>query len=181
MQELKSKQDVKVFILHLMDNITQPLTLTEINEMAMQDDFIRALDFAECFSELVDTENIAVEDESSEGEPRYVITDRGHQVVLALMSTLSGFVRAKSLKSAMRYLSFTQRGAEVESVVVNEGKKSRLKCSVKEEGERVFTLEIALDNEYQLELMRHGFDQDPERIYKAVLAILSGETGYLGI
>lgn len=180
MQELKSKQDVKVFILHLLDNISQPLTLTEINEMAMQDDFIRALDFAECFSELIDTDNIKAMDEG-DGEEKYIITDRGHQVVLALKSTLSGFVRAKSLKSAMRYLSFTKRGAEVESVVTNEGKKSRLNCKVKEKGETVFSLEIALDNEYQLELMRHGFDQDPERIYKAVLAILSGETGYLGI
>ena len=180
MQELKSKQDVKVFILHLMDNISDPLTLTEINEMAMQDDFIRAIDFAECFSELIDTDNIALI-ENQDDETRYVITDRGHQVVLALKSTLSGFVRAKSLKSAMRYLSFTKRGAEVESVVTNEGKKSRLSCRIKESGEEIFTLELSLDNEYQLELMRHGFEQDPERIYKAVLAILSGETGYLGI
>lgn len=179
MQELKSKQDVKVFILHLLDNIAQPLTFTEINEIVMQDDFIRALDFAECFSELVDTENIAVIE--GDGETKYKITDRGHQVVLGLKSTLSGFIRAKSLKSAMRYLSFTQRGAEVESVVINEGKKSRLCCKVKEEGETVFSLEVALDNEYQLEIMRHGFDQDPERIYKAILAILSCETGYLGI
>ena len=180
MQELKSKQDVKVFILHLMDNIAHPLTLTEINEMAMQDDFIRALDFAECFSELIDTDNIKMIEEVN-GETKYVITDRGHQVVLALKSTLSGFVRAKSLKSAMRYLSFTKRGAELESIVTNEGKKSRLNCKVKENGETVFSLEIALDNEYQLEIMRHSFEQDPETIYKAVLAILSGETGYLGI
>ena len=179
MQELKSKQDVKVFILHLLDNITQPLTFTQINEIVMQDDFIRALDFAECFSELIDTENIACDDDN--GETIYKITDRGHQVVLALKNTLSGFVRAKSLKSAMRYLSFTQRGAEVESVIINEGKKSRLCCKVKESGETIFSLEVSLDNEYQLEIMRHSFDQDPERIYKAMLAILSCETGYLGI
>ena len=66
----------------------------------------------------------------------------------------------------MRYLSFTKRGAEVESVVTNEGKKSRLSCRIKESGEEIFTLELSLDNEYQLELMRHGFEQDPERIYK---------------
>lgn len=179
MQELKSKQDVKVFILHLMDNISQPLTLTEINEMAMQDDFIRALDFAECFSELIDTENISVIE--GEDEALYAITDRGHQVVMALKNTLSGFVRGKSLKSAMRYLSFAQRGAELETSIINEGKKSRLRCKVNEDGDDVFSIEVSLDNEYQLEIMRHNFEQDPERIYKAVLAILSGETGYLGI
>ena len=180
MQELKSKQDVKVFILHLMDNVSTPLTLTQINEMAMQDDFIRALDFAECFSELNVRENIA-EIPCDDGEEKYTITDRGHQVSETLKNTLSGFVRAKSLKSAMRYLSFTGRGAEVESSVINEGKKSRLTCKIREEGETVFSVEIALDNEYQLEIMRHEFEQDPERIYKAMMAILSKETGYLGI
>ena len=179
MQALKSKQDVKVFILHLMDNVKRPLSFTEINEMAMQDDFVRALDFAECFSELLDTENIVCREVG--GEQKYIISERGHQVVTTLKNTLSGFIRSQSLKSAMRYLSFSQRGAEMESFITNEGKKSKLTCRISEEGEELFSLSMSLDNEYQLELMRHTFEQDPERIYKALLAILTGETAYLGI
>ena len=42
-------------------------------------------------------------------------------------------------------------------------------------------LNFMLENDYQLQLMKHNFEQDPERVYKAFMSILTGDTGYLGI
>jgi hypothetical protein len=52
---------------------------------------------------------------------------------------------------------------------------------IKENGEEIFSFSFMLENDYQLQLMKHNFEQDPERVYKAFMSILTGDTGYLGI
>ena len=181
MQELRTKEDIKVFILYLLENVGMPLELEDINDMARQDDFVRSIDFMECFMELVDLDNISI-DKTDDGEvPKYKITPQGSAVVDALKDNLSGYIRARSVKSAMRYLSFKKRGATLESHIENDGENTRFVGRIKEDGEEIFSFSFMLDNDYQLQLMKHNFEQDPERVYKAFMSILTGDTGYLGI
>ncbi len=181
MQELRTKDDIKIFILYLLDNVGMPLELEDINDMARQDDFVRSIDFMECFMELVDLENIAMTKTDDGETPKYAITPRGVSVVAALKDNLSGYIRARSVKSAMRYLSFKKRGATLESRIENDGENTHFIGKIKENGEEIFSFSFMMENDYQLQLMKHNFEQDPERVYKAFMSILTGDTGYLGI
>ncbi len=181
MQELRTKEDIKIFILYLLDNVKMPLELSEINDMARQDDFVSGIDFMECFMELIDVENITMCKTEDGEEPKYEISAKGSSVVSVLKDNLSGYIRARSVKSAMRYLSFKKRGAVLESRIDNDGKNTRLVGVIKEGGEEVFSFSFLMENDYQLQLMKHNFEEDPERVYKAFMSILTGDTGYLGI
>lgn len=181
MQELRTKEDIKIFILYLLDNVGMALELEDINDMARQDDFVKSIDFMECFMELVDLDNIAMIKSDDGEEPKYEITQKGSSVVAALKDNLSGYVRARSVKSAMRYLSFKQRGATLESRIENDGENTKLVGIIKEDGNEIFTFSFMMENDYQLQLMKHNFEEDPERVYKAFMSILTGDTGYLGI
>ncbi len=179
MQELRNKEDIKVFILYLLDNIGMPLNLTRINDIAMQDDFVRGIDFMECFMELVDNGSISM-DTSSE-EPLYSITHKGSEASRTLKDNLSGYVRARSVKSALKYLSFEKKGASIESRVENIGDKKLLVGKITEKGSEVFSFSFALENDYHLQLMKYNFEEDPERVYKAFMAILMGDSKSFGI
>jgi hypothetical protein len=181
MQELKTKEDIKIFILYLLENVGMPLELEDINDMARQDDFVKSIDFMECFMELIDLENIAMTKTNDTQVPKYEITPKGSAVVEVLKDNLSGYVRARSVKSAMRYLSFKNRGATLESRIENDGENTKLVGVIKEDGNEIFSFSFMLENDYQLQLMKHNFEEDPERIYKAFMSILTGDTGYLGI
>ena len=56
MEELKltGKNDIKIFILFLLDSIGYPLSRSDIEEICVSDNFVSYFDFAECFVELVD-------------------------------------------------------------------------------------------------------------------------------
>ena len=44
-----SKNNVKIFVLYLMENINYPLDFVTINDIIMQTDYVMYLDFAESF------------------------------------------------------------------------------------------------------------------------------------
>lgn len=175
---LKDKNDIKIFILYLMRNIGYPLDFANINDIVVQDGYVNYFDFAECFAELLDMGNI--EEVKVDGEDRYIITDRGIHVADNLESNLLSTLREKSLKSALRLLSFKKRGANIRCEVEPGGEgKFVLRCEISEGKEQLMQLRVLLDSPNQMEKMRYNFNDRPETVYRGVLALLSGEVNYL--
>ena len=181
--KLKNKTDIKIFILYLLSNVGYPLHYAEINDISVQDNFVGSIEFAECFSELLETGNVEECEPDPEIEndlPRYRITQQGLSVASALESDILGFIRTKSLKSALRYLSFSRKGCYVHTKVTQRPDgKFDLKCSVAEPDSPTMELSVTVDNRYQLNRMRHHFEENPETVYRSILALLSGEADYL--
>ncbi|MBO5273072.1 MAG: DUF4364 family protein [Clostridia bacterium] len=178
--KLKKKDDVKIFILYLMRNVGYPMDFATLNDMVLQDEFVDYFSFAECFGELVDVGNIEQRGISDEGTKLYVITERGNTVAETLESNIMGYIRDRSLKSAMRMLNFKLRGSEIkcESTPREDGRYD-LKCTIIEDRKTTMELNIVIDNPYTLERMKLNFDNRPEVVYRGILALLSGEMNYI--
>ena len=101
---LKDKNDIKIFILYLMRNVGYPLEYENLNDIVIQDGVVGYFDFVECFGELLDTGN--VREIKGENGDLYEITEQGKHVSDSLEGNLLGLIRDKSLKSALRLLSF---------------------------------------------------------------------------
>lgn len=191
---LKEKNDIKIFILYLLKNLKYPLDFNTISDIVVQDEFVSYFDFAECFAELLDTETIElirVGDEITEptigenGRPEnkseyFQITEKGIVVVEQLQSNLLGVIKEKSLKSAMRLLSFKQRGADVKCThSPREDGKYDLHCEIIENYETVLEVNLVVESEELLYKMVANFSEHPEVAYRGVLSILSGDINYL--
>ena len=179
--KLNNKTDIKIFILYLLSNVGYPLSYDQIHDISVQDNFVASMEFTECFSELLDTGNVEkIEATDGEGGTTYRITAQGNSVAAALQSDILGFIRTKSLKSALRYLSFSRKGLFVQTEAVQRPDgRFDLKCSVAEPDNPTMELSIMVDNRYQLNRMRHHFEENPETVYRSILALLSGEADYL--
>ena len=175
---LKDKNDIKIFILFLLRNIGYPLDFDNINDIVVQDGIVGYFDFADCFAELLDTGNIA--EEKSEDGCVYRITDQGIHVADNLQSNILMAIRERSLKSALRLLSFKKKGSRIkhESQPLENG-GYRLTCSIIEERDEIMKVSVFLDNKSQLDKMEYNFENNPEVVYRGVLALLSGEINYL--
>lgn len=191
---LKEKNDIKIFILYLLKNLNYPLDFNTISDIVVQDEFVSYFDFAECFAELLDTETIEMLRISEEivepsigenGRPEnkseyFKITEKGIVVVEQLQSNLLGIIKEKSLKSAMRLLSFKQRGADLKCThALREDGKYDLHCEVIENFEPVLQINLVVENEDLLHKMIENFNEHPEVAYRGVLAVLSGDINYL--
>lgn len=175
---LKDKNDIKIFILYLLWHVHYPLDFSTVNDIVVQDGVVGYFDFAECFAELLETGNIA--EETRDGTCLYRITEQGIRVAENLQSKLLVTIREKSLKSAMRLLSFRKRGSKVSCSSEDLGDGTyQFHCSITEEGRTAMELSLHVDTPQLLSLMKYNFNDRPEVIYRGILAILSGEVNYL--
>lgn len=176
---LRDKNDIKIFILYLMRNIGYPLDFGNINDIVVQDGLVRYFDFAECFAELLETGNVA-EEKDENGECLYSVTPQGREVADSLQSDLLMMIRERSLKSAMRLLSFKKRGAQIKysSRPVPNG-TYELNCRIIENKEEILNITMNVENKKLLDRMEHNFETRPEVVYRGLLAVFSGEVNYL--
>jgi hypothetical protein len=175
---LYAEDEIKLFILYLMYHIGRPLEYDDINDIVMQDGFVGGIDFADCFADLLERGNVS--EHTEEGKLLYQVSDQGVQVLESLQGDLMNYVKTRGLRSAMRLLDFRKRGAKVETFFEPRSDGCYdLTCAIRDGGQLSLELKLVVENSAQLELMRYQFRENPEQIYKGVLALLTGEIGYL--
>ena len=173
-----SKQNVKIFVLYLMENINYPLDFVTLNDIVMQTDYVMYLDFAEAFHEMLDGE--LLEKLEVDGEELYVITEKGRCVARELKSDLLPSVLDRSLSAALRYLNFQKRGIVAKCTVEQtEDQRYAVHCSFTEQGICIFSQTLVVDTLNRAERMKNNFYERPEAIYRGVLALMAGNVNYL--
>lgn len=177
---LKDKNDIKIFILYLLKNVGYALDFPNINDIVVQDGIVNYFDFAECFAELIDAGNICEQTPADGSETLYSLTEQGMKVCESLQSDLMPMIREKSLKSALRLLSFKKRGSISKcSISTLPDGKYIFSCKVIEEHKEILDLSLVVDNKKMLDKMMYNFDQRPETVYKGLISVLTGEINYL--
>ena len=176
--QLRDKNDIKIFILFLLNNINQPMEFTDINDIVVQDGLVGPIEFAECFAELLDSGNVL--EIVEKGTAYYIISDKGITVAENLSSELLGFIKNKSLKSALRLISFKNGGNHIESTFKSraDGKFDFI-CRIMKKTDVILEVKLLVENEKQLELMKYNFNDRPEVVYRGVMALLTGEIDFL--
>ena len=198
--QLKKDDEIKIFILYLLDKIGYPLDYPSIGSIMMQDGIVNFFDFAQCFFALVDAGHIREivvdknektdgddsfdsDDDETEYEPSttvlYEVTDTGRHVARVLSDSLMVSVREKSYRSALRHLSFERQGAYVDHSYRPDGDGFLVKCSIKDHNGVVMDLTVRADSEYQLKRMLNNYSERPEVVFRGVVALLSGDVNYL--
>ncbi|MDD6798838.1 MAG: DUF4364 family protein [Firmicutes bacterium] len=176
--QLRDKNDIKLFILYLMRHVGYPLNFQEVSDIVIQDGIVGYFNFQECFAELLDAGT--VEELKIDGEPYYSITPRGIHVADNLDSPSLNLIKERSLKSALRIISFKRRGDEIRCTYEElPGDRYIVNCIVIENREELLNVKLLLESKLQLEKIRINFNDKPEIIYRGILSLLSGEVNYL--
>ena len=124
---LREPDQVKVFILYLMDKIGYPLNYTDVGTIIIRDGLVDYFNFVENFRTLLENKHIqgvradgTIVDPDEDFHPDddsilYEITKKGKIVAEGLADDLlMAAVREKSYVSAMRHLSLEKRGAVID-------------------------------------------------------------------
>ena len=173
-----SMQNVKIFVLYLMENINYPLDFVTINDIVMQTDYVMYLDFAVAFNEMLDGDLIAKIEE--DGEEKYFVTEKGRYVARELNSDLLSSILDQSLARALRYLNFKKRGIVPKCTVAKtDDGRYNVVCSFTEKKVCIFEQTLTVDTLDRATRMKNNFYERPEAIYRGVLALMAGDVNYL--
>ncbi len=175
---LINKTEIKLYILYVMKHIGYPIAYDKLNDTVTADGAVNYFGFAECFSELLETANIAVKD--SEGKEGFVITEQGINVVDTLIDSLPSIVRRTALAAATRLTSFEKRGAAIDQQITElDDGKYLFTFRVTEYNKETFSLSVTLETREQLNTIKYNLEKDPNGVYKCIMALLSGQANYL--
>lgn len=188
---LHDKNEIKIFILFLLDKIGYPLDYNTIGSIVVQDGIVRFFDFADCFFQLIDAGHIceASRDgaqlhlsgtpETENQDTLYEITPTGREVAHVLGENLMVTVREQGVRSALRHLSLRKLGAVIDQTYAPLGEGYSYRCSIKDKDGEVLSVQLRLDDRRQLEKVTKNFADRPEIIYRGILALLSGDVNYI--
>lgn len=186
---LHDKNEIKIFTLFLMDKIGYPLDYNNIASIVVQDGVVRYFDFADCFYQLLDAGHICRAEEAdvqlsldgseAPAEEKYVITETGRQVARVLGDKLMLRVREQGIRSALRHLSLQKLGAAIDQEYEPDGDGYAYRCSIKDSRGQVLSVQVRLDNKWQLERVLKNFADRPDVIYRGILALLNGDVNYI--
>ena len=175
-----SKRNVKIFVLYLMQNINYPLDYVTINDIVMQNDYVMYLDFAESFHEMLDADLIEDCGKNDAGDSMYVVTDKGRVVATEFRSEILTSLLDKSLECAMRYLDFKKRNIKVSArVEKTEDGRYDVICIIKEKDKVIMQNSVTVDTLNRAQRMEENFRDHPERVYKGVMALMSGNINFI--
>ena len=99
--QLTNPGDIKLYILCIMQNVGYPLSYSDINDLSLYDQVISNMDFIAAFNELSGSGLIAKGEDGL-----YSVTEEGSFIVSNLKSEMNGYIRDRSLNSALQYISF---------------------------------------------------------------------------
>ncbi len=176
--ELTDKFEIKVFILYLLEKIKEPLDLTTIGEVVVQDAFVNYFDFSVCFADLLEAEQV-VEVVNDKGEKVYVISEVGINAVEEVQGALFGSVKDKALRSAQRLLALKRTGNRIDSVITENDKGFMLEVSIVDSEKTLLHVETFVTDRGFAERMKANFDERAEIIYKGTMALLSGDVNFI--
>lgn len=170
--------DIKILILYLLDEVNYPLEYEIIHDIVVHSGYIGRFEFAEAFSQLVDSGHIL--SDGVEGEMLYLISPTGKMVSRELQSRLLLSIREKSLKAAMHLLSFRKRNATFGSFVTErKDGKHLFHCEITDPSGTLFSVDLAMSSRLQAEDIKRRFDKDPEGVYRRLLSVLSEDIDYV--
>ena len=181
METMKDKNEIKIFILYLMDRIGHPLTLNDVSAILYQENLVSYFDCGDCFTELVDAKHIVDSGERDDsGDIAYIVSGTGVQIATELSDKISPWIKDVSYRSAIRNLSFVKRGAKTEcyKTPIGNGKYS-VHCEIIEQGKKIFDVTLDVDSENEADKILYNFPRKPEIVFRGSLALLSGERNYI--
>ncbi|MBP3378758.1 MAG: DUF4364 family protein [Clostridia bacterium] len=186
-----SPQQVKVFILYLLEKIGYPLDYNDLATIVIRDGYVDYFDFVTYFHELLEAGHIRRigGDDDDEGSAKerpvdrdsYMVSDTGRMIAKGLADDLLlAAVREKSYISAMRHLSLEKRGAVIKHDIEAVGDGTYIfHCSIKDCDGLAFDLDLRADSYMQASRMRMNFDDKPDVVYRGIVALVTGNVNYL--
>ncbi len=176
-QRLYKDDEIKLIVLYLLNELDDAFDFQTISEIIVWDGSISYFVFSQCFDELI--QSGAIEKISEQGKELFAISPLGRISIKEVEDSILGFVKERIMRSATRLLAFKKDGTNICSKIQPKNGGYELSCSIKNKKINLLEINMYFDNKEEAELLQSGFDNQAERVYSSLLALLSGDSKFI--
>ena len=177
--DLNSENEIKIFILYLMNQIGHGVCYDDIANMTYESGYVGYFDFAEIFAKLISDKNIAEPENNI-----YIITQRGKAIAENLEHLIPPASKTKGTAVATRYADLRKSGSIVAYSLEEEENGYRFNCSIKDknkkdENRETFHVSLFIKDKITADKISETFRENPNAVYRGVYAMLTGNADFL--
>ena len=175
---LRTTTDLKVFLLFLLDNIRSPIDEEMLLYIVEENTDDITLDYTACLIELVDSGHLYFDE--LDKVKYYMISEKGRMVASELYDTLDKEFREKSLRSAIRHMSLSNKGTRV-FAKIEETEEHRFRVTMQAydaQGE-IMSVSLVVPSRQEAELIKKNFEAKPDGVYRGVFFASTGRIEYV--
>ena len=110
-------------------------------------------------------------------EDRLTVSQTGAEAAATLSRSIPYTLRDKSVKASLQLLTRIRREQENAVETEKNGPGCQVTCRIGDEKAPLMLLKLNVADELQASLIREHFLEQPELLYRSVLAILTGDAG----
>ena len=175
---LDQPNDIKIFLLFLLDNIRYPIEYTTIMDIIAEAIGDISLDYDQCLGELVDMGHLLFDEVDS--EKYYMISDSGRRVAAELYDSLDKEFRERSLRSAIKHISLSKSGAHIRAYIEpTESGRHRVTLEAYDTYGEAMRTTLGVNSLAEAEQIKHNFEAKPDGVYRGILFSATGKIEYI--
>ena len=175
---LKTLLDIKIFLLFILDNIKYPIEHGTIMRIVAENVQTPTFDYEEALLDLVSRELVCTDE--FEGKQYYMITKKGRPYAAELYDTLDETFREKSVKSAIKHSSLSDRGLHIDTDIEElPSKRFRVTVRLLDTEEQLMSTSFTVISRKEAEKIRDNFVARPQAMYNGFLFAATGRMEYL--
>ena len=175
---LDQPNDIKIYLLFLLDNIRYPIEYTTIMDIIAESIGDISLDYDQCLGELVDKEHLLFDE--VDGERYYMISDSGRRVAAELYDSLDKEFRERSLRSAIKHISLSQSGAHIKAYIEKtESGRYKVTLEAYDSFGEIMISSLTVNSLAEAEQIKHNFEAKPDGVYRGILFSATGKLEYI--
>lgn len=170
---LHNVNEIRVLICYILKSVNNRIPKEILIESLQRDGLANYFEIGAALQHLVEKQNIVIE--HHENEEYCKITEKGAIIANDLDFVLPVSVKDKAVKVAIRLLS--RRKTEKENKVeISTGSQGyNVTCSVGGGQDNLMSVSLNVPDRIQAESIKEQFLNDPEIVYRGVLALLTGD------
>ena len=166
---IKDKLDIKILILYVMQRIMTPVNYDQLLQLVMIDEGLDYFLYAECVSELVETEHLSLSEDEM-----YSITEKGRTNGSICESGIAFSVRKRAEERIAELKPEFMRNALISTSISDREDGCCTVClKFGDECGEIMNLEVLAGNQSQALKIARNFRRSAERIYNAVMQDLA--------
>lgn len=164
---LTTGTEIRILLCYLLASVTEPVTRQQLEDVLLGEELANYFAMAESLAQIVE-QGLVVEKNNL-----YSITDSGRTVANTLADELPRTVRDAAVNGVVRAQQFAARAAAYHSQVRDIENGHIVTCSIGDENEPLFRMEIYMPDELTAQQVRTKFIEGGDQVYKLVLAALT--------
>ncbi len=168
---LRTKNDIRVLLCYLLASVGAPLPQEDILSILQEYDLAN---YFEIMDTLSDLQSKGLIQASQEFPGCVTTTQQGREVARQLDVTLPISIREKTVGAAMNLLARAKREQENRVEIKKNEKGYSVTCHVSDGEMDLLAFTLYAPDRYQANQIKKNFHRNPEIVYRAVLAAVTG-------